>query len=323
MSSREKKTEQGFPECKYWSMSAQNIINIIKKPTGPKENEIFEFKESINPKYPEQDQNNFNSKDKKKQKMTRTVKNEIGQTICAFLNTNGGIIIIGIHDKTYKIVGIDSDLKIYANNRKNEHPQRTFERIKTNLLDEWNKGKGFTIGDKSNQYRHVLSKYIRFDMETILDPEDENKQKKIIIIKVRSKYLDQNDPRLIYFEEPDIPFPLAYSRINTGSTVKLEPQEQRQYLNQSMTERSYLTSTNETEIESMDSDEHRQRHTKPRSKQDNIDIKQAKFVMSVSAVTIIIIITLMTLGNIGTNWIWLPVILALVTVAFFFPKNNR
>lgn len=66
--------------------------------------------------------------DIKDNQMKEYIKHEIAKTIAAFLNTNGGVLFIGVNDKG-KIIGLENDYKIFTSENKKDSFNKTFSNI--------------------------------------------------------------------------------------------------------------------------------------------------------------------------------------------------
>ena len=143
-----------------------NIKEILKKD----ESKFLEFKSSI--KY-----------DYKLEKQNKDLVQPILKTICAFLNTGGGILVIGYNDNDSKILGLSEDYKVCKENAPN--------------WDNWVLYLQHKISDKIGPNNKIEIK-----KETIVENNEKKDIAKIIVQKsTQMKYLQYENKDHVFIRE--------------------------------------------------------------------------------------------------------------------------
>ena len=156
-----------------------SLINLIKKG----ESNTLEFKETFR----------YNTETNQKD---RRLKNEVSKAVCGMLNSDGGIILIGVADDK-SIMGIERDLRLYGIGNESNR----IDKLKIDLNDHITN----TIGIKSKKF--LKTKIIEIDGE------------KIIKIEINPS----NDP---FFHSED---EIYYVR-DGPSTIKLSKRKMGEYI---------------------------------------------------------------------------------------------
>jgi predicted HTH transcriptional regulator len=121
------------------------------------------------------------------------------KTIAAFLNSDGGMLIIGI-DKNKNILGIEDDLNSFSSEDKKDQFLLYFD----NIMEKY-------LGNRF--YRYLDSRFVEIDNKTIF----------VVLVKSKS-----SEPTFLHSEKGD----LFYIR-RSASTVELKIKDATKYIGKS------------------------------------------------------------------------------------------